>query len=295
MNEPETAALAPSHVWGQRPPRGGYFTYLTASFGQMMLMILRQNRLILVSVITLLPVTIPLAVAFLTKSAFADDGRVIFVKMMEEAHVNVLAPLLALFFASMLVGEDVEMQTLPYVLTRPQPRSAWVIGRFCAYFVIAGSILFASMSLCFLACTALSGLHVNNPDDLLLLAQYVGVGLLALISYGALAALLGAYTKRPIVYGVLLLYGWQRFALIIPGLIDFLTIQKYTDALLPKLAISTSRREIQTALGTYSKEFFDVSLQSALLSLGAMTLVMVLLCIYAVRHREYAASRAAGS
>lgn len=282
-------------VWGDRVQRGSYFTYLSASFGQMLIMILRQNRLILVSIITMLPVTIPLAVAFLTKSAFADDGRVIFVRMMEEAHINTLAPLLSLFFASMLVGEDVEMQTLPYVLTRPQPRSAWLLGRFAAYLVTAGTILAASIILCFLACTALAGLHANNTDDLLLMAQYVGVGLLALVAYGALAALLGAYTKRPIVYGVLLLYGWQRFALIIPGLIDFMTIQKYTDTLLPKLATSSSRRIIQTALGDYSKEVFEVTTQSALLTIAGLTVVMLALCIYAVRHREYAANRAAGT
>ena len=42
---------------------------------------------------------------------------------------------------------------------------------------------------------------MDNAEDVQLLLQYMGVGLLALISYGALAALLGAYTKRPIVYG----------------------------------------------------------------------------------------------
>lgn len=294
MTTDSSTETAPGGVWGERPARGGYFTYLGASFGQMLLMIMRQNRLILVSIITFLPVIIPLAVAFLTKSAFADDGRLIFVRMMEEAHINTLAPLLALFFASMLVGEDVEMQTLPYVLTRPQPRSAWLIGRFFSYLLVAGSTLFGSIVLCFLACTALSGLHVNNSDDIMLMLQYAGVGMLALISYGALAALLGAYTKRPIVYGVLLLYGWQRFALIIPGLIDFLTIQKYTDALLPQLAASSSRREIRTALGTYSKEFFEISMWNALLTLAGITAVMLALCIYAVREREYAANRAAG-
>jgi len=122
---------AESKVWGERPARGGYFSFFTASLGQMLLMMMRQNRLILVSIITMLPVIIPLAIAFLSKSAFADEGNVIFVRLMEEAHINTLAPLLALFFASMLVGEDVEMQTLPYVLTRPQPRSGAGTGTRC--------------------------------------------------------------------------------------------------------------------------------------------------------------------
>lgn len=294
MADSTTNETQPS-VWGERPQRRGYVTYFTASFGQMLLMMLRQNRLILVSIITFLPVIIPLMVAFLTTSAFQDDGRLIFIRMMEDAHINTLAPLLALFFASMLVGEDVEMQTLPYVLTRPQPRSAWMLGRFSAYMLVAGLTLSASIGLCFLACTALAGIHADNVDDLLLLAQYVGVGIVALVSYGALSALLGAYTKRPIVYGVLLLYGWQKFAMLIPGLIDFLTIQKYTDAMLPKLAIASNRREIMTALGAYSKELFEVSAQSALITVTFMVIAMLGICIYAVRHKEFAATRAAGT
>ena len=67
-------------------------------------------------------------------------------------------------------------------------------------------------------------------------AHYSGVALLGLLAYGAVTMFLGAVTKRPIVIGVLLLYGWQRVATAVPGLIDFLTVQKYTDTLLPALA-----------------------------------------------------------
>ena len=169
------------------------------------------------------------------------------------------------------------------------------LGEMKALSVICAPIRSANTTL------GLIHLYSSNPEnpldrnDLDLLFSYSYVAMLGIMAYGALAALLGAYTKRPIVYGVLLLYGWQKFAVIIPGLIDFLTIQKYTDALLPKLAVSSSRRDIQTALGTYSKEFFDVSFRSALLTLISMTVVMLSLCIYAVRKREFAATRAAGT
>jgi len=292
-NEAQQSIADNPQGFGQPPERGGIFTYLTASFGQMMIMMLRQNRLILVAVITFLPVVIPLAIAFLSRSAFADEGNVIFVELMEKAHINTLAPLLALFFASMLVGEDVEMQVLPYVLTRPQPRSTWVLGRFIAYMVVASTTLFGSILLTFAGCTALTGLHFD-ADGLTLLAEYSLVAFMALLTYGALAAFLGAYTKRPIVYGVLLLYGWQRFALIIPGIIDFLTIEKYTDALLPKLATASNRREVQTVLGTYSKEFFEISATYAFCMLLTFTVLFIGLSIWAVRNREYAASRAVG-
>lgn len=277
-----------------RPQTGGYLNYVWASFGLAMTTLLRRQRIILASVISLLPVLIPLALVFLSKSQFADNGNVVFVRMVEDLHIGVLAPLLALFFATMLVGEDVEMNTLTYILTRPIPRSAWVFGRFLAYLVVTSLILMVSVFLTFTACTALSHLSFA-ATDLKLLAHYCGVIFMSLLASGAVAMLLGALTKRPIVYGVLLLYAWQRLATIVPGLIDFFTIDKYIDAILPILATSRSDVATQTVLGNIDKAFFAVSSGKAMLALLLITATFLALTVWSVRKREYAGSRAAGA
>ena len=75
-----------------------------ASFGHSLMLMLRRQRLILAVVISMLPVVIPLAMALFSTAQFADSGFDVFTKMAKEAHINVLAPLLALFFATMIVG-----------------------------------------------------------------------------------------------------------------------------------------------------------------------------------------------
>jgi ABC-2 type transport system permease protein len=274
--------------------RVGYLGHVNASCGLALLTILRRPRLILATVIVMMPVMVPLLLAFLSKSAYAEQGNEVFVRLVERLQINSLAPLLGLFFASMLIGEDVEQQTLPYVLTRPIPRSAWVLGRYVAYLFISVAILSTSIFLTFAACTALAGIAFRQPD-LLLLAQYLGVGVVALAAYGAVMMLLGAATKRPIVYGVLLLYGWQRLALIVPGLVDFLTIEKYTNAMLPALATQVGMQvAVQSILGEYNKQVFAVSALTAGATLAGVTLFCLAASVYVVRHREYAAWRAAG-
>jgi len=270
-----------------------YMRFLRASLGHALLMILRRQRIVFAAVITFLPVLIPLAMAFLSPKQFAEDGAKVFSTMMEQVHINVLAPLLALFFATMLVGEDVEAQTIPYILTRPIFRSSWVFGRFVAYLLVASMILLTSAALVFGACTALDKLAFDQTG-LVLLGHYCGVAVMALLGYGSVMVFLGVTTRRPIVIGVLMLYGWQRLATLVPGLIDFITIQKYTDALMPKLASQRGNVEIQTVLGTFEKEVFMVSAGKAFIILWIIALAFLIGSILAVRLREYSAARAIG-
>ena len=277
-----------------RPKRVGYMGYVLASFSLAMTILLRRQRLLMAAGITLLPVIIPAATAYLSQSEFADYGNQIFVRLVEDMHIAVLAPLLALFFATMQVGEDVESNTLVYMLTRPTPRSAWVLGRYFAYLLVTSLLMVVSIFLTYIACTALPGIGVNLPD-LILVAHYTGVALLGVMAAGAITLYLGAATKRPIVYGVLFLYGWQGLATFIPGVIDFLTIKKYTDALLPVLATERNTVAIETAMGDFQKEVFLVDGVSALATLFAVTIGFLAYTIYAVRNREYASSGAIGS
>ncbi len=279
---------------GHQPLRRGYLTSLSASCTHALLILTRRKRLLMATVIAFLPVLIPVALAFLSESRFAESGNEVFVKLVEQLHINVFAPLLALFFAGMLVAEDIETRTMPYILTRPVPRSAWVIGRFTAFMIVSSIILLSSAILTFVASSVHEKLSISNPVDLMLLAHYLGVMVMALLAYGAFAVFLGAFTKRPIVYGVILLYGWQQLATQIPGLVDFFTIKKYTDGILPIMATQRNVMEIQTALGNFQREVFQVSATKSILALLLITSVSLLATVIAVIKREYAADRAAG-
>lgn len=272
----------------------GHYGYcFQASFGHSLTLMLRRQRIILAVVIALLPVMIPLALAFLSTAEFAESGFDVFAKMAKEAHVNVLAPLLALFFATMIVGEDVESRTIPLMLTRPMPRSAWVLGRFVAYLGVATAILGTSLFFTFAASTALADLSFNR-DGLWRLGTHFFAMFMALMANGALALMLGALTRRPIIIGVVFLYGWQRLALVVPGVVDFMTIMKYTNELLPTKAAAVSGKA-QEVLAEYTRTVYYVGAPKATLVLLGITATFLAIAIVTVRFREYATDRAAGS
>ena len=293
-DRPGDLALPAWLLQRQRPRHRGYLAVLLGSCAHSLQTLVRRRRLALAAVVAFLPVLIPVALAFLSTSQFAESGNVVFVRLVEELYVNVFTPLMALFFAGMLVAEDIEQRTMTYILTRPTSRSAWVLGRFLAFMIIASLILLSSCSLTFAASAIHADLSLRSVTDLKLLAHYFGAMLLALLAYGGFSVFLGAFTKRPIVYGVILLYGWQYVATLVPGLVDFFTIKKYTDALLPLMATQRHVAEIQTALGTFQREVFLVSAGKAVVVLLLITAVSLVATIVAVSRREYAADRAAG-
>ena len=127
----------------QEPPAyNGYVAATVSSFGQCLVLLLRQKRIIFATLICFLPIVIPLMLAMLSTSQYGEEGFDTFNNIATMVYIKALCPLLSLFFATMLVGQDVESHTIPYILTRPLPRSAWVIGRFIAYLVVSSTIMF---------------------------------------------------------------------------------------------------------------------------------------------------------
>jgi len=279
---------------GEAAPVAGYLNYVLAALTMSTLLILRRDRIMLAAVLVMLPVAIPLILVFLTIGPYGEDGTGLFMRLVERIHINTMAPLLALFFGTMLVAEDAESKTLSYLLVRPTPRSAWLIGRFGGSFLVTALVLGMSLVMTTAASTALPNLD-TDAEGIHLLLHHLGVAALALLAYGGLTAFLGAMTKRPIVFGVLLIYGWQQMAIYIPGLVDFFTIQKYTDAILPAIEGERDEYVFQQAFIEYQKQMYYISPTSALMMLVMLIVAFITFTVIAVRWREYASPGAAGS
>jgi len=143
---------------------------------------------------------------------------------------NVL-PLAALFYATSLVADEVEGKTLTYLLTRPLTRAAIFAGKFAAYVATTFTLaLPAAVLTFFILMTAptappLAAALADLPRDL-------GVMLLTLVAYGALFGLLGVLLKRPVIPGLVFLYGWELLANV-PGYLPRFTLTAWLRSLVP--------------------------------------------------------------
>lgn len=277
----------------QPPARNGYFAATLSAFGQCFTLLLRQKRIIFATLICFLPIVIPLMLALMSTSQYGEEGFDIFNNIASTVYIKALCPLLSLFFATMLVGQDVEAHTIPYILTRPLPRSAWVIGRFTAYVVVASLIMGISYGLLFGACTTLQDFGIDSKSVLTLL-HYWMASVFGLVGYGALTMFLGAFSKRPVIIGVILIYAWQNVASFIPGYIDFFTIRKYVETLMPSAAVRADGPTVNTNFGDYQINSIAIGAPEAALTLIFIAAAFLAATIIAVRHREYATAHAVG-
>ena len=210
-----------------------YFRFMTTTFAHTFLDMLRRRRNQMIGGIVALPAFIPLLLLVLpTGEGFDSGDTFVFTQMAEIFYIRAVTPLLALFFGAMLIGEDIESQTIPYILSRPIPRSAWIWGRFLAYWAVCSLLMLLALTVTFVSCSILE-ISFPSLDSLLLLLHYEGAAVMSLLGYGAICMLLGALVRRPFIVGILLIFLWQRLAMFAPGVTDFLTIEKYVIALLP--------------------------------------------------------------
>ena len=116
------------------------------------------------------------------------------------------------------------------------------------------------------------------PDllrNLLLLA-------LGLCVYGGVFAAVGAWIKRPVLFGLFFAFGWENFALALPGYLKHFTVAFYVQGLVQTAMPGDS---LISTLQSFFRE--AVSPWEALATLAAVLGVALWLAMRAVERREY--------
>jgi Fe2+ transport system protein B len=111
------------------------------------------------------------------------------------------------------------------------------------------------------------------------LALDAGVALLGIAAYSGIFVFLGTAFRRPVLIGLIFVFGWQAAATYIPGFIRKLTVAHYLQALLP-------HESLQGALsGLWGER------PSALAAVSALVLISLTthaLAIVAFSRKEFA-------
>ncbi len=139
--------------------------------------------------------------------------------------------MLGAFYGTSLMSDEVEDRTITYLFTRPVPRGAVIIGKYLAYLACTAMVVLPSVTAVYLLITPVSGGSIGGTFPQLL--TDLGLLALGLAVYGAVFALIGALVPRPLVAGLLLIFGWEQVALVVPGYLRRFTVAHYLQALVP--------------------------------------------------------------
>jgi ABC-type transport system involved in multi-copper enzyme maturation permease subunit len=220
------------------PTAPGYFTsalrILDLSVGEM----LWSRRTIFMGLVVGAPVLISLILRVLDMlgaPVFQIEGSrmagpAIFGLMIWVFYLRFTVPVLGVFYGTSLIADEVEDKTITYLFTRPIPRGAVLVGKYLAYLVCTIFVVLPSVMLVYLLVVpmrgSLGGSFIDLIKDLVLLA-------LGLAVYGAVFAFIGARFKRPLLVGLIFVFGWEQAALAFPGYLKKLTVAYYLQALVP--------------------------------------------------------------
>jgi ABC-type transport system involved in multi-copper enzyme maturation permease subunit len=224
-----------------RPP--GFVTSSLRIFDLSIGEMLWSRRTIFMAVLVAAPVLIALIVRLLVGlgapifeeprgggSSIRMTGPAMFGLLIWVVYLRIIVPLLGVFYGTSLMADEIEDKTITYLFTRPIPRGAVLIGKYLAYLGCTVFVVLPSVVLVYLLIVPLKGsLGAAFPDllkDLLLL----GLGLAV---YGAVFAFVGAKFNRPLLIGLIFIFGWEQATLAFPGYLKQFTVMFYLQAIVP--------------------------------------------------------------
>jgi ABC-2 type transport system permease protein len=179
------------------------------------------------------------------------------------SYLDFLLPLVALFQATRLVRHHVEQRTIVYLLARPVSRPAILLGSFGAYLASALAVALPSIVIGFFLCAPIGG----GAAESLLRALLASAA--ALASFGALFALLGLVLRKPLVFGLIVVFS----SLVLAG----------TGGLFPRATLTAPLRVLAAAPSAPA----GMTVVGAALGLTAFTVLALTAAIVAFRTGEY--------
>jgi ABC-type transport system involved in multi-copper enzyme maturation permease subunit len=190
-----------------------------------------------------------------------------------------IVPVLGVFYGTSLVADEVEDKTITYLFTRPLRRGAVLLGKYLAYLACTTLVVLPSVMIVYFMLVPLRDVGRSFPS----LLTDLGILAIGIAAYGALFTMVGAWMKRPLVVGLVFTFGWEQFAMLMPGYLRRFSLAYYLQALVPHAM--PADEGVSSLLRTV---FTDTpSAPLSLLVLSAVTVGSLILAMRTIERREY--------
>jgi ABC-type transport system involved in multi-copper enzyme maturation permease subunit len=270
-------------------PRTSFSTAVARIFDLSLGELIWSRRTILLLLLVGAPIVLAIVIRLLTSASMFGamevngvtvGGRAIFDVMVGRLFLRFVVPVLGILYGTALIADEVEDRTLTYLFTRPIAREAVLVGKYVAYLVCTVLFTLPAVLILYFILVPLADVGATFIG-LLLDLGLIAVGLAV---YGALFAWVGARLKRPLVIGLVFIFGWEPVVMIVPGYLRHFTVAYYLEALAPFTVAPDSgvMSLLQSLLPSTGP-----GVAASLLILAGILLVSLTLAGRAVANREY--------
>ena len=179
------------------------------------------RRLLIVSLLTLLPVALALAIRF----GAGDDAETddVITGVIDAILVAGILPLVTMALATASFGNELEDKTLSYIMLKPVPRWKIALPKLIAPIIVAGPLVVIGG-----AAAAYIGLDSGFKTPLA-----VGVALLVgVVAYSAVFTWAGLITTRALSFAIVYVFLWEGVVSTFISGVRYLSVRGYTLAVM---------------------------------------------------------------
>ncbi len=189
--------------------------------------------------------------------------------------------LVALFYGTAVIADEIDNKTITYLFMRPIRKHLIILGKFAAYILGVFLILIPPMLFTFLIIVTHSKMPSDFAHSLSLFTQRLCVVLLSLTVYGAIFTFFGTWLRRPVLLGLLLAFGWEKIALIVPGTIRKFSVAHYLLSVFPEAPSMQRFMHLPKEASSSSPVLFSIII------LSIITCIFLGLSIFTIYRKEY--------
>src|SRR5712692_7879779 len=215
-----------------------------------------------------IPFVLALSLAGARVAAF---DIILFQVLMIPLFFSVILIFVTLVNATALIREEIEDNTIPYLLTRPISRPAVAVYKYIGYLAAVLLLLVPPILLAYGVTEAYQGTGLGADRDVL------GGTVLGSAAYGALFLFISVLVRKPLAVGLLIGFVWESIVGSLPGDVPKLSVIHYLKSIL-KGMIGV------TPLATYNT---DISPGVAVLLLVGFSIAMIVLTMLLFAQMEF--------
>src|SRR3989441_2967963 len=213
--------------WGDRMDWRYAFGRAWVVTGRPFLYLLGSRRVIATALLAVVPIILTVSLAAARVERF---NILLFQDVMIPVFLQVVLIFVTLVNATALIREEIDDNTLPFLLTRPISKPALVAYKYVGYLVAVLVLVLPPVVVAYGVTEAYGGLGFTADADVLW--GFLAVTILGTAAYGALFLFISVLVRRPLAVGLLI--GFVRESVVdsIPGDVPKLSVIHYLKTIL---------------------------------------------------------------
>jgi len=191
---------------------------------------IRKTRTKLFLILSSIPILLFLLLKILLVNANSSQSNVL-IEIILFFYISFLTPILAIFFGTSIIKEEIEDKTLTYITSRPISKTSFFLGKFFSYCLIIFVIIIAG----FLPSLIIIKFNQYSFQFLFDFFHYLRIIILSILAYSSAFAFLSIIINKATIVSLIYIFGWEALIQFMPGSMQKLTIVHYIKSQLPSL------------------------------------------------------------